>query len=138
MGGKPKLPPPPAPILLLAVNPSSRGGRRTSSGLAASTVDGSGGGPDSRLCLKRHAGPYTQKPSLYMLQSLMSSMECLYGQSTSLQTPNFMRLRQTGILARSYSWRKPHASPFMHSPLSQYVHTVWSTAHRYNLSESAV
>ena len=43
-----------------------------SRGFAASTVSGSGGGPGNRVCLKRHLGPYTQKPSLYMLHSCTS------------------------------------------------------------------
>ena len=40
-----------------------------SRGFAASTVSGSGGGPGSRVCLNLQRGPYTQKPSLYMLHS---------------------------------------------------------------------
>ncbi len=40
-----------------------------SRGFAASSVEGSGGGPETRVCRYLHWGPYTQNPSLNILHS---------------------------------------------------------------------
>ena len=55
----------------------------------------------------------------------ISSSVCLNGQSGSRQIPCFSSCRHTGMRAESNWCRKPHVSPFMQRPLSQYVHTVW-------------
>jgi len=83
-----------------------------------------GGGPGSRTCRNRHLGPWMQNPSLYMLQSLMSSNECLYGQSGSLHSPYFAKNRHVGMRDLSNWCKNPHAFPFMHRFRSQCRHTV--------------
>ena len=42
-------------------------------------------------------GPWMQKPSLYMLQSLTSSRECLKGQSGSLHSLYLAKNRHVGM-----------------------------------------
>ena len=60
--------------------------------------------------------------------AFMSSWACLKTQSLSRHSPYLIRFRHSGILAVSNSCRKPQSSPFMHRPLSQYVHTVCKRA----------
>ena len=72
----------------------------------------------------RQLGPWMQKPSLYMLQSLTSSSECLNGQSGSLHSLYLAKKRQVGMRCLSNWCRNPQSLPFMHKPRNQWRHTV--------------
>jgi len=72
-----------------------------------------------RGCRYLQFGPWMQKPSLNMLQSLTSSRECLKGQSGSLHSLYLAKKRQVGIRCLSNWCKKPQWLPFMHNPRSQ-------------------